>query len=407
MYRGRVVISCARAAVSEQTDPPADPVAARRRHRYPGPHPERGAHRAVGAAGRRRQSRRRERADRRGRGRRKRTPDGYTLFFTYGGVLTTGLPLFRKLPYDPIADFAPVAMMAHVPGVLVAHPSFPAKTVAELIKLAKAKPGALTHGASSIGSQLASQHGALQADGGHRHAAWCRIPATRPRSWRCWAGTCRSRSTTSSPLPHIQSGKLRPIAVATAQRVPNLPDVPTIAESGLPGYEGLAFLPARRAREDAARDRQQAERGRDADQADAGGEAAVRDARRDSDRHDAARSSARFLQRELDKVDQSHTGGEHSSRIEARTRMTMDIGTFLLMQSPSARSVGGDLRARHRAGAGRRNAGLSQRLAGRASLLDLRLSLAPAAARDATSRRRRRGCASARRSSWCRCTIRC
>jgi tripartite-type tricarboxylate transporter receptor subunit TctC len=82
----------------------------------------------------------------------KAPPDGYTLFFTYGGVLTTGLPMFGKLPYDPIADFAPVAMMAHVPGVLVAHPSFPAKTVGELIKLAKAKPGALTAGASSIGT---------------------------------------------------------------------------------------------------------------------------------------------------------------------------------------------------------------------------------------------------------------
>src|SRR5918995_5515311 len=60
----------------------------------------------------------------------KANPDGHTLLFTYGGVLTTGLPLFRKLPYHPIRDFAPVAMMAHVPGVLVAHPSFPARTVA-------------------------------------------------------------------------------------------------------------------------------------------------------------------------------------------------------------------------------------------------------------------------------------
>src|SRR5215213_8723755 len=82
----------------------------------------------------------------------KANPDGHTLFFTYGGVLTTGLPLFRKLPYHPVQDFAPVAMIAHVPGVLVAHPPFPARTVGELIKLAKAKPGALTHGSSSIGS---------------------------------------------------------------------------------------------------------------------------------------------------------------------------------------------------------------------------------------------------------------
>ena len=69
----------------------------------------------------------------------KANPDGYTLFFTYGGVLTSGLPLFRTLPYDPIKDFAPVAMAAHVPNILVAHPSFAPKTVAEIIKLAKAK----------------------------------------------------------------------------------------------------------------------------------------------------------------------------------------------------------------------------------------------------------------------------
>ena len=82
----------------------------------------------------------------------KAAPDGYTLFFTYGGVLTTGLPLFRKLPYDPMKDFAPIGMMAHVPTVLVAHPSFQPRTVAEIIKLAKSKPGALTPGTSSIGS---------------------------------------------------------------------------------------------------------------------------------------------------------------------------------------------------------------------------------------------------------------
>ena len=69
----------------------------------------------------------------------KAAPDGYTLLFTYSGVLTTGQPLFGKLPYDPMRDFAPVAMMAHVPGVLVAHPSFPAKTVGEIIKMARAK----------------------------------------------------------------------------------------------------------------------------------------------------------------------------------------------------------------------------------------------------------------------------
>jgi tripartite-type tricarboxylate transporter receptor subunit TctC len=171
----------------------------------------------------------------------KATPDGYTLLFTYGGVLTTGLPLFRTLPYHPIKDFAPVAMMAHVPGVLVAHPSFPARTVAELIKLAKAKPGGLTHGSSSIGSsshlnmellkQMAGIDMLLVAYPGDAPALVALLGAHVPFAF----------NNVVVALPHIQSGRLRPMAVATAQRVPNLPEVPTIAESGLPGYEGLLF----------------------------------------------------------------------------------------------------------------------------------------------------------------------
>ncbi|MEQ1772669.1 MAG: tripartite tricarboxylate transporter substrate-binding protein [Burkholderiales bacterium] len=171
----------------------------------------------------------------------KAAPDGYTLFFTYGGVITTGLPLYGKLPYDPMRDFAPAAMLAHVPGVLVAHPSFPAKSVSEIIKMAKAKPGAMTHGSSSIGSSshmnmaLFKQMAGIdmlqvsyQGDapslvallGGHVPLAFSHVVAA---------------------LPHIQSGKLRALAVATAMRIPNLPDTPSVAESGLPGYEGILF----------------------------------------------------------------------------------------------------------------------------------------------------------------------
>ena len=171
----------------------------------------------------------------------KAAPDGYTLLFTYSGVLTTGLPLFRELPYHPIRDFAPVAIVAHVPTVLVAHPSFPAKTVAELIQLAKSKPGALNYGASSIGSashlnmelfkQLAginmfqiSYNGDAPALvallGGHVQFGFNNAVAV---------------------ASYLQSGKLRAMAVATAERVPGLPDVPTVAESGLPGYDSLLF----------------------------------------------------------------------------------------------------------------------------------------------------------------------
>ena len=168
-------------------------------------------------------------------------PDGYTLLFTYGGVLTTGLPLFRQLPYDPIKDFAPVAMFAHAPGVLVAHPSFPAKTVTELIKLAKASPGALTHGTSSIGSSshlnmaLFKQMAGIDVLQGS-------YPGDAPALVALLGGHVPfAFNNVVVVLPHLQSGRLRAIAVATLQRVPNLPEVPTVSESGLPGFEGLLF----------------------------------------------------------------------------------------------------------------------------------------------------------------------
>ena len=172
----------------------------------------------------------------------KAPADGYTLFFTYGGVLTTGLPLYGKLPYDPMRDFAPVAMMAHVPGVLVAHPSFPGKTVADIIKMAKAKPGAMSHGTASIGSSSHMNIALLKTMAGI-DMLQISYPGDTPSLVALLGGHVPfAFSHVVAALPHIQSGKLRAMAVATAQRIPTLPDVPTVAESGnLPGYEGLLY----------------------------------------------------------------------------------------------------------------------------------------------------------------------
>ncbi len=149
--------------------------------------------------------------------------------------------MFGKLPYDPIEDFAPVAMMAHVPGVLIAHPSFPAKSVAELIKLAKAKPGALTAGASSIGTSSHLNMELLKLMAGI-DVLVVTYPGDAPALVAFIGGHAPfGFASTVVSLPHIQAGRLKAIAVATAQRVANLPDVPTIAESGVPGYEGLLF----------------------------------------------------------------------------------------------------------------------------------------------------------------------
>jgi tripartite-type tricarboxylate transporter receptor subunit TctC len=171
----------------------------------------------------------------------KANPDGYTLLFTYGGVLTTGLPLFGKLPYHPIRDFAPVAMVAHVPNVLVAHPSFAPKTVNEIIKLAKAKPGALTHGTSSIGS---SSHLSMvlfkQMTG--LDMLQVSYPVDGPALVALIGGHVPfAFNNAVAAMTHIQSGRLRAIAVSAPQRLPTLPDVPTVVESGVTGYEALLF----------------------------------------------------------------------------------------------------------------------------------------------------------------------
>ena len=171
----------------------------------------------------------------------KAVPDGYTLFFTYGGVLVTGLPLFRNLPYHPIKDFAPVAMMAHVPGVLLAHPSFPAKSVAELIELAKSKPGQLTHGTSSVGS---SSHLNMELFKQMAGIDMLRVSynGDAPALIALLGGhVLFAFNNVVAAAPHIKSGRLKVLAVATAQRVPGLPEAPTIAESGLPGYDVLLF----------------------------------------------------------------------------------------------------------------------------------------------------------------------
>jgi tripartite-type tricarboxylate transporter receptor subunit TctC len=132
-------------------------------------------------------------------------------------------------------------MIAQVPGVLVAHPSFPAKTVADLIKMAKAKPGGLTHGTSSIGSsshlnmELFKQMAGIEmlqvSYNGDAPAVVALLGGQVPFAF----------NNVVVVQQHILAGRLRAIAVATAQRVPSLPDVPTVAESGLPGYEGLLF----------------------------------------------------------------------------------------------------------------------------------------------------------------------
>jgi tripartite-type tricarboxylate transporter receptor subunit TctC len=167
-------------------------------------------------------------------------PDGYTLLI--GGVPNTvNVTLYPKLSYDLIRDFAPVILLDTAPNVLAVHPLVPAKSVRDLIALAKAHRGALTYASAGIGSsnhlsgelfrtmaQIEIVHipykggGAAVTDllGGHVTMYF---------------------GTTPSTMPHVRTGKLRALGVTTAKRTRAAPDVPTIAESGLPGYEQSAW----------------------------------------------------------------------------------------------------------------------------------------------------------------------
>jgi tripartite-type tricarboxylate transporter receptor subunit TctC len=164
-------------------------------------------------------------------------PDGYTLILGHVGTLAVNPAMFAKLPYDPIKGFIPVSMIATVPTLLVVNPSLPAKNFQEFVALAKSKPGTIYYGSAGNGSSghLAMEYlkQAAQIDIVH-------VPykGTGPMVTDLLGGSTQATFTGATPLiPHIKQGKLRPIAVGSATRVAALPDVPTVAESGLKGFE--------------------------------------------------------------------------------------------------------------------------------------------------------------------------
>jgi tripartite-type tricarboxylate transporter receptor subunit TctC len=183
----------------------------------------------------------------------KSAPDGYTLVFGHVGTFGFGPSLYPKLPYDPVADFAPVILFASVPNMIAVHPALPARTVKELIALARARPGQLNYGSSGNGSasHLATEYFKLLSKTDILAIAY---KGTGPLVTDLIAGQTQLTITGVPPLaPHVQSGRLRGIAVANEQRVPTLPDMPTAIESGLPGYVVTTWFgplaPARTPRE--------------------------------------------------------------------------------------------------------------------------------------------------------------
>jgi tripartite-type tricarboxylate transporter receptor subunit TctC len=161
-------------------------------------------------------------------------PDGYTILITPGGSLTTGPAVHGKIGYDPLKAFTPVALLIQSAQVMCVHPSVPVKTLPELVGYAKANPGKLTWGSQGFGTSphLLAELFKLETGVNIVHVPY---RGSAPMLAAILAGEVQviSDSSTTS-LPHIQSGRLRPIAVPLAERFSKLPDVPTTAEVGYP-----------------------------------------------------------------------------------------------------------------------------------------------------------------------------
>ena len=167
----------------------------------------------------------------------KAASDGYTLLMGHIGTLAVNPAIYPKLPYDPVRDFAPVAWVANVPNVLVVHPKVPAQNLRELVTYAKARPGRLNYGSGGNGSaaHLATEYLKLQTGTFIVHVPY---RGAAPAVQDLVAGQVQLLFTGAPVLlPFIKSGQLRALAVSSRQRLEVLPTVPTVAESGYPGFE--------------------------------------------------------------------------------------------------------------------------------------------------------------------------
>ncbi len=175
----------------------------------------------------------------------KAPPDGYTLLMV-SASFSVNPSLHAKLPFDSIRDLTPITLTSFIPYVLVVHPSVPVRTLQELVAYAKAKPGALNYGAAGTQNQLALEllklrTGINMVYVGYRGAS---LVITDVAGGQIQVAL----GSTLMVLPHVNSGRLRSLAVTSARRVSAVPDLPTIAESGVPGFDVSAwngvFVPA-------------------------------------------------------------------------------------------------------------------------------------------------------------------
>jgi tripartite-type tricarboxylate transporter receptor subunit TctC len=187
----------------------------------------------------------------------KAAPDGYTLLLGTNSTFAIAPHLYKNLQYDNERAFAPVSLVAISPQILSVHPSLPVKTVKELIALARAKPGEIPFSTAGVG---ATSHMATELFMNMAGVKLTHVPykGGGPSAQALIAGeTALSFVDAITALPQAQAGRLRPIATSTAQRTALMPELPTIAESGLPGFESVTsfavFAPAGTAQEIVAR----------------------------------------------------------------------------------------------------------------------------------------------------------
>ncbi|MGZ8208881.1 MAG: Bug family tripartite tricarboxylate transporter substrate binding protein [Burkholderiales bacterium] len=167
----------------------------------------------------------------------KAPPDGYTLLTAPGSTLTIHPSLYAKLGFDPLRDFAPVTILAGVPNLLVVHPSLPVRNVKELIALAKSKPDQLNYASTGAGQ---STHLSMELFKNMAGVKIVHVPykGSAPAVTDLLGGHVPMMfDNMPSALPHVKAGKLRALGVSTSKRSPTAPDVPTVAESGLPDFD--------------------------------------------------------------------------------------------------------------------------------------------------------------------------
>src|SRR5438034_1442431 len=171
----------------------------------------------------------------------KSAPDGATWLLGNNSILATNAALYSRLGYDPVKDFAPVVLVGIQPNMLVVHPAVPAHSVAELIAYARQHPGKLNYASTGAGvaSHLSAELFKAMAGVDMVHIPY---KGAQPALTDVIAGQCQIMfATSASAIPYVKAGRLRALAVTTAQRSPSLPELPTVAEAGVPGFESITW----------------------------------------------------------------------------------------------------------------------------------------------------------------------